>query len=114
MPLPSRRWLLTLAATALAGSLPGQAAANDRDLRATTVPAALCVEGGSNGAAHGGVWLNEREYGLRGRSSLDYSPGMAECRPGSVSEPGGPEASSSSSALISFRSGVSKPSVNQP
>ena len=42
--------------------------ANDRDLRATTIPAALCVEGGSDGAQLGGLWLNEREYALRGRS----------------------------------------------
>ena len=38
--LPSYRCLLILAA-ALVGSLPSQTMANDRDLRAATVPAAL-------------------------------------------------------------------------
>jgi hypothetical protein len=39
--LPSRRWLLAFA-VALAGSLPGLAMANDRDLRATQIGAAAC------------------------------------------------------------------------
>jgi hypothetical protein len=69
--MPSRGCVLAFAA-ALAGSLPGWAMANDRDLKATTVPAALCVEGRSNGAPLGGLWLNEREYGLPGRLDSDF------------------------------------------
>ena len=59
-------YIIVLAAT-LAGSLPAPVLANDRDLRATTVPAALCVKGGSNDVVW--VWLNEREYAIRGTSS---------------------------------------------
>jgi hypothetical protein len=66
MKLPSRRWLLALAA-AIAGSSPWEAIANDRDLRATTVPAAICVAGGGTSGAIGGTWVNRCEYVVPGR-----------------------------------------------
>jgi hypothetical protein len=88
MKLPSRRWLLALA-PALAGSLPWQVMANDRDLRATTVPAASCEVDGT-----AALWRNNREFGVWGRQSEeqevpdfhhrcplplnpDYSPALA-------------------------------------
>ncbi len=51
MPLPSRRCLLALA-VALAGSLPGQATANDLTLKATHIPATACAfsDGGTYNA----------------------------------------------------------------
>lgn len=67
-----QKHLLTLAAAAaLAGSLPGQAMANDRDLRATTVPAASCEVDGT-----AALWLNNREIAVRG--SLAPLPPGAE------------------------------------
>ena len=69
-------YIIVLAAT-LAGSLPAPVLANDRDLRATTVPAALCVEGGSNDVVW--VWLNEREYGIRGKVVLNREMQICVC-----------------------------------
>jgi hypothetical protein len=70
MTLPSRRWLFALAAT-LAGSPPGQAAANDLTLKATHIPASACgFEAG--GTYNAGL---ENGYGVVGvpgfRGSLD-------------------------------------------
>jgi hypothetical protein len=54
MPLPSPRCCLVLA-TAFAGSLPGQTMANDRDLKATHIPAASCVPLGMGE----GQWIDD-------------------------------------------------------
>jgi hypothetical protein len=71
MPLPSRRCSLALAAATLAGSLPGQAMANDLILKATHIPASACgFEAG--GTYNAGL---ENGYGVVGvpgfRGSLD-------------------------------------------
>jgi hypothetical protein len=75
------RCLLTFAA-ALACSLPWQAMANDRDLRATTVPAALCVEGNA-GNANGAAWIHDREIGVFGVSTnqppLNFADAHVHC-----------------------------------
>jgi hypothetical protein len=50
-PLPyRRRCLMAFAIAALAASLPGLAQANDRDLRATTIPAQACQVTNVNGS----------------------------------------------------------------
>ena len=72
--MPSNRCLLILAA-ALVGSLPSQTLANDRDLRATTIPAAMCVPGEATGnaAPNGGAPLRfayDREYAVFGTQNL--------------------------------------------